>query len=124
MFETKRPLACSIYNRGHFAAIESLATCEKDAARREDCSTSPGVVLQVVSGGAPMYVLAMEENRKRSSTTALSDSARSLSAEDEPPGEEWQFGQFDGATGLSPVRELAVALGLVEIDDPALWEPA
>lgn len=31
-------------------------------------------------------------------------------------------GQFVGALGLSAVRELAVMLGLIDIDNPDLWE--
>lgn len=41
------------------------------------------------------------------------------------PGEQLtEPAEFVGAWGLSPVHELAWAIGLIDFDEPALWEPS
>jgi hypothetical protein len=71
-----------------------------------------------------MYALAVKEDCEQSPGMIPADDDKSSRVSENQLPERWQLGQFDGTTGLSAVRELAVALGLVEIDDLELWEHA
>ena len=69
-----------------------------------------------------MYALAMVEGVGGGGRmTPVADGGRFTPQDDSAVSGHDEFGE---EMGLSAVRELALALGLVDSDDPALWEPA